>query len=121
MMGMDHDPGTVTLAQVFAEQGHWEKSVEIYRNLLRKDPDRPDVAQALAAAEAALRAAKPASSQALVPLFQEWIELLLTYDRLRQLRRFKARLTNAGKQTGAASADVRRSGVAAAGRRPFFR
>jgi len=96
-MGRDDDPGTVTLAQVFAAQGHWEKSVEIYRNLLRQEPGRPDLVQALADAEAALRAAKPSSSPALVALLQEWTDLLLTYDRLRRLQRFKARMSNSGR------------------------
>lgn len=91
-MKTDCHPGTATLARVFAEQGHWEKSVEIYRNLLRQDPGRPDLAQALGEAEAALRAAQPSSSHALVPLLQEWIDLLLTYDRLRKLHRFKVRM-----------------------------
>lgn len=96
-MGRDYDPGTVTLAQVFAAQGHWEKSVEIYRNLLRKEPGRPDLVQALADAEAALRVAKPSASRALVPLLQEWIDLLSTYDRLRRLQRFKARMGTSGR------------------------
>lgn len=97
-MGKDgrHSQGTVTLARVFAEQGHWEKSVEIYRNLLRLEPNRPDLAQALAEAEAALHAAGPAPVRALAPLLQEWIDLLLKYDRLRKLRRFKDRVSCSG-------------------------
>jgi predicted Zn-dependent protease len=97
-MGKDgrHHQGTMTLARVFAEQGHWEKSVEIYQNLLRQDPDRPDAAQALAEAQAALAAAGPASARALAPLLQEWIDLLLKHDRLRKLRRLKARVSCSG-------------------------
>jgi tetratricopeptide (TPR) repeat protein len=101
MMGKDYLQGTATLARVFAEQGHWEKSVEIYRNLLRQDPDRPDLAQALAAAEAALRAAQPQPAQTLAPLFQEWIDLLLRCDRIRKLRRFKTRISNSTPKTDA--------------------
>ena len=100
-METDPQPGTVTLARVFAEQGHWDKSAEIYRNLLRQDPGRPDLVQALAEAEAALRAAQPPPSQALVPLFREWIDLLLRTDRIRQLRRFKTRISNSDQKTGA--------------------
>jgi len=40
-MKTDGYPGTATLARVFAEQGHWEKSIEIYRSLLRQDPGLP--------------------------------------------------------------------------------
>jgi tetratricopeptide (TPR) repeat protein len=99
-MKTDGYPGTATLARVFAEQGHWEKSIEIYQNLLRQDPDRPDLAKALAEAEAALQAAQPAPSQALVPLFREWIDLLLRHDRVRKLRRFKTRVSSATQKTG---------------------
>ncbi len=91
-MGKDSHQGTVTLARVFAAQGHWQKSAAIYRDLLQQNPERQDLARALGEAEAALRAAGPASLQALVPLLQEWIDLLLKYDRLRKLRRFQARL-----------------------------
>jgi tetratricopeptide (TPR) repeat protein len=93
-MGKGDHQGTATLARLFAEQGHWEKSAEIYRRLLRQDPDRQDLARALDEAEAALRA----SAQALAPLVQQWIDLLLTYDRLRKLHRFKARLFPPGKK-----------------------
>jgi cytochrome c-type biogenesis protein CcmH/NrfG len=91
-MAKGYHQGTVTLAKIFAEQGHWEKAAEIYRNLLRQDPGRQDVAQALAEVEAALHSAGPASGRALASLFQEWIDLLLQYDRRRKLRRFKSRL-----------------------------
>ena len=91
-MKTDCHPGTATLARVFAAQGHWARSAEIYRNLLRENPGRQDLARALGEAEAALRAAGPTSLQALVPLFQKWVDLLLKADRLRKLRRFQARL-----------------------------
>ena len=100
-MKTDGYPGTATLARVFAAQGHWEQSIEIYRNLLRQEPDRPDLAQALAEAEAALQAARPAPSHALAPLFREWIDLLLRHDRVRKLRRFKIRLSNSAQKTDA--------------------
>ena len=100
-MKTDGYPGTATLARVFAEQGHWEKSIEIYRNLLRQDPDRLELAQALAEAEAALKAARPTPSPALAPLVREWIDLLLRHDRIRKLQRFKARISNSDQNTGA--------------------
>jgi len=91
-MDKDSPQGTVTLARVFAEQGYWEKSVEIYRNLLQQNPNRQDLVQALAEAEAAMRTSAPTPSRALVALFQEWIDLMLKYEQLRKLRRFKARM-----------------------------
>jgi hypothetical protein len=100
-MKTDGYPGTATLARVFAEQGHWEKSIEIYRSLLRQDPGRPELVQALAEAEAALQAARPAPSQALVPLVREWVDLLLRLDGVRKLRRFKTRISSPAQKTEA--------------------
>jgi hypothetical protein len=100
-MKTDGYPGTATLARVFAEQGHWEKSIEIYRSLLRQDPGRPELVQALAEAEAALQAARPAPSQALVPLVREWVDLLLRLDGVRKLRRLKTRISSPAQKTGA--------------------
>lgn len=91
-IGKDYRQGTATLARVFAEQGHWEKAAEIYRSLLQQDPQREDLKRALGEAEAGIRASGRAPSQNLTPLFQEWIDLLLQCDRLRKLRRLKARL-----------------------------
>jgi tetratricopeptide (TPR) repeat protein len=91
-MTRDAHQGTVTLARLFAAQGYWDKAAEIYRDLLRENPDRPDLVQALEEAEAALNAAGPASPEALAPLVQKWIDLMLTYDRLRRLQRLKTKL-----------------------------
>jgi cytochrome c-type biogenesis protein CcmH/NrfG len=90
--GKDYRQGTATLARIFAEQGHWEKAAEIYRSLLRHDPQREDLKLALAEAETGMHAAGRRTPQELSPLFEEWIDLLLRYDRLRRLRRLKARL-----------------------------
>jgi cytochrome c-type biogenesis protein CcmH/NrfG len=90
--GKDYRQGTATLARVFAEQGHWGKAAEIYRNLLQHDPQREDLKRALAEAETGMRAAERTSSQELAGLFREWIDLMLQCDRMRKLRRLKARL-----------------------------
>ena len=89
-MEKDYRHGTVTLARLFAAQGHWEKAAGIYRTLLQEEPGREDLAQALAAAEKHLAAAGRASSRDLVPLFRRWIDLLLKYDRLRKLKRLRS-------------------------------
>ena len=39
---------TATMARVYAEQGHWDKSAEIYRYLLKQEPERVDYLEALA-------------------------------------------------------------------------
>ena len=42
---------TETMAKVLADQGHWSQAAAIYRHLLKKEPDRKDLAQALAVSE----------------------------------------------------------------------
>jgi cytochrome c-type biogenesis protein CcmH/NrfG len=91
-MEEDYPHGTATLARLFAAQGHWEKAVNIYRRLLEREPDRPDIAQALAEAEAQVKAAGRKRAGGIDALFRQWIDLLLKYDRLRKLKRIKSRL-----------------------------
>jgi hypothetical protein len=87
---MGEDPrGTVTLARLYARQGHWGEAAEIYRALLRESPGRDDLREALADAE---RRRSRRAPEDVVPLLREWIDLLFRCDRLRRLRRFKARL-----------------------------
>jgi hypothetical protein len=90
-MEKDYRDGTVTLARLFAAQGHWEKAAGVYRSLLQQEPNREDLAQALAAAEEQHTASGRASSRDLIPLFRRWIDLLLRYDRLCKLKRLKSR------------------------------
>jgi tetratricopeptide (TPR) repeat protein len=90
-MAEDYSLGTVTLARLFAAQGHWEKAVRIYRQLLEREPERQDIAQALADAEQQLSTAGRRRSSDLGELFGQWIDLLLRYDRLCKLKRLKDR------------------------------
>jgi cytochrome c-type biogenesis protein CcmH/NrfG len=85
-----HEPrGTVTLARLYAQQGHWDRAAVIYRALLQADPGRQDLRQALAEAETHR---SQRAIDGLAPLFREWIELLFRHDRLRRLRRLRGRL-----------------------------
>lgn len=90
-MEEDYPHGTVTLARLFAAQGHWEKAVNIYRRLLEREPERPDIVQALADAEDHVKAAGRKRPGDMDALFGQWIDLLLKYDRLRKLKRIKRR------------------------------
>jgi cytochrome c-type biogenesis protein CcmH/NrfG len=90
-MEENYPHGTVTLARLFAAQGHWERAVNIYRRLLEREPERPDIALALAEAERQVQAAGRKTPGDLDALFRQWIDLLLKYDRLRKLKRFKRR------------------------------
>ena len=90
-MTPDFDIYTETMAQVYADQGHWAKVVEIYRHLLAKEPGRLDLANALAEAEEKMAENREDIPEQLVSLFQEWIELLFKYEKLEKLKQLKDR------------------------------
>jgi hypothetical protein len=83
---------TETMANVYAQQGHWSKVVEIYRHLLAAEPERLDYADALAEAEAKMTESERKIPEQLAPLFHEWIDLLLKTEELKRLKKLKDRL-----------------------------
>ena len=50
-MMQDSDFKTATMAKVYSSQGHYEKAAQIYKHLLECEPDRQDLARALAVVE----------------------------------------------------------------------
>ncbi len=91
-MSRSVDIYTETMANVYAQQGHWFKVADIYRHLLAAEPDRLDYADALADAEAKLTETGRKVPEHLVPLFREWIYLLLKTEELNKLKKLKKRL-----------------------------
>ncbi len=83
----DPDFYTVTMARVYEEQGHLEKAAEIYRYLIKAEPERRELIEKLVEIENKLDAAGNRKPDDLIPLFREWITLLLRYSSLRKLRR----------------------------------
>ena len=83
---------TETMAKVYAAQGHWEKAAEIYRHLLTGVPARKDFSDALAEAEKKLHKDSQKIPEQLVPLFREWIELLLRREKLQKLEKLKNKI-----------------------------
>ena len=88
-MNKDPDFYTVTMARVYEEQGHLDKAAEIYRFLIKAEPERRDLIEALAEIDREMDEAGNKKPDDLIPLFREWITLLLKYGRLQKLRQFK--------------------------------
>ena len=88
-MGDYTDEYTLTMAQVYAAQGHWKKAVEIYRHLVLKEPQREDLREALKAAEEALVEQGGGHLDELAPLLQTWIKLQTRYHQLMKLKSIK--------------------------------
>ena len=88
-MDKETDFYTGTMAKVYSGQGHWDKAAEIYRHLLKLEPERTDYLEALAEAERMLNTTVNRQVEDLTPLFQQWIDLMLKYKNLQKLRRLK--------------------------------
>lgn len=89
---------TATMAKIYAGQGHYDMAAEIYRHLLREDPDRRDWAAALAQIEAKLADQLERRFRDPMGRLTEWIELMLCYRRLLDLRHIRCQV--APKNTG---------------------
>ena len=88
-MSEDRTFYTVTMARVHAAQGNYQQAEAIYRYLIAQDPHREELVQALAEVE---QQRKKASLPSLAPLFREWIDLTLQYNRMRKLKRLSKNL-----------------------------
>ena len=83
---------TVTMAQLYADQGHFKRAIEIYQFLLSQNPGREDLQEALATLEERASRHVPESKDALIPLFAQWIRLIGQYKHLHHLRQLKNEL-----------------------------
>ncbi len=81
---------TATMAKVYADQGHWEKAAEIYRYLLKQEPERDDYLEALAGVEKQIISSGNKPGDTLAPLFHRFFDLMLKYKNLQKLRRLKS-------------------------------
>lgn len=72
---------TATLARLYARQGLWDEAACIYRELLAREPERRDLREELACAEAHLAADRTGK------LLRRWLDLLFHYRRLCLLQR----------------------------------
>ncbi|MDJ0780796.1 MAG: tetratricopeptide repeat protein [Desulfosarcinaceae bacterium] len=86
---MSDDPEiyTLTMARVYAQQGHHDRAAAIYRHLLLASPHDETLIKALADAEAALVTQRQTQRGELVQLTREWIRLLQLRERLNRLRK----------------------------------
>jgi pentatricopeptide repeat protein len=91
-MIQDSDFKTATMARVYSSQGHYEKAVEIYKYLLECEPDRQDLARALAGVEKKLHEKTKGSNENLAALFSTWVDFILRYKRMRYLKTVKGKL-----------------------------
>jgi hypothetical protein len=77
------------MAKVYADQGHWEKAAEIYRYLLKQEPERDDYLEALAEVEKKIISSGKKPADKLAPLFHQFFDLMLKSKNLQKLRKLK--------------------------------
>ena len=94
MMTDDVHIYTRTMARIYADQGHLEKSVQIYRYLLGKSPECQDLRDELFQVESRIAEEGNSADTDLVRLFSNWIEAMAAMNRLRKLRNIQKRLTS---------------------------
>ena len=80
-MTQDETFYTVTMARVHAQQGNLDEARRIYRYLLDKEPGRNDLAAAL---EALGTGEQNQGIDTLLPLFQEWLDLIFRYNKMKK-------------------------------------
>jgi hypothetical protein len=78
---------TRTMAGLYAQQGHYDRAVMIYRHLLTESPYDETLVKALADAEAKLLAQQKTQREDLVLLTRQWIRLLQSRRDLDRLKR----------------------------------
>ncbi len=78
---------TKTMAKVYADQGKLEKAAEIYQYLLKKEPGRQDLIDAIAEIDKKRFEKNP---EGLSDLLSIWLDLLLRHSRLQKLKGLKA-------------------------------
>jgi len=81
------DLNTVTMAKIYVRQGLYDNAAEIYNKLLKKNPDRHDVSDALLELEKMKEASEKELKKSLVPLFSKWFDLALCNNRLQLLKK----------------------------------
>ncbi len=98
-MTHDNDFYTETMARVYSSQGYWEKAAEIYRYLLRHEPDRQDLADKLSEIEKHIHIKKNTGKEHLVALFNQWMDLVLKHNQLKQLKKVSQSVSHHSRNT----------------------
>jgi hypothetical protein len=91
---------TATMAKIYAGQGHYDMAADIYRHLLRQDPERRDWADALTQIEVKLAAQAENRFRDPAGRLAEWVGLMLSYRRLLDLRNIRRQVAQKKQEVG---------------------
>ena len=82
---------TKTMAKVYHNQGKFEEASRIYQYLLKREPDRQDLIDALSDLE---KKRFENNLERLINLFSKWVDLLLKSDGLQKLKKLRSHLND---------------------------
>ena len=90
---------TATMAKIFAQQGHYDEAIEIYRHLLSKDPAQGDLANALARTVEKRDKELATGSRDILSILSNYIGLLLNLRQFLDLQELQRQIesTNQSK------------------------
>ncbi len=78
---------TKPLATLYADQGHYDKAIEIYQYLIKKFPDRKDILDDLSDLKIKMQRIKASDKPELDVLFQEWFDLIAKYKQINAINK----------------------------------
>jgi len=78
---------TKPLATLYADQGHYDKAIEIYQYLIKKFPDRKDILDDLSDLKIKMQRIKASGKPELDVLFQEWFDLIAKYKQINAINK----------------------------------
>ncbi len=82
---------TKTMAKVYDDQGKYEKAARIYQYLLKREPGRQDLIDAISELE---KKRFGNNLERPVALFIQWIDLLITSNGLKKLKQLQSHLND---------------------------
>lgn len=74
------------MASIYARQGYIREAIDIYRHLLKQQPDCREIIEAIAELEAGCQIPGSGPLSKVIPLVSEWIDLLLRYAAIQKLK-----------------------------------
>lgn len=75
------------MAKLYADQGHYEKAIEIYKHLMNEFPDREDILDDFSELKVKMQRRSASKEPELAFLFQQWFELLKKYRQVHGIRK----------------------------------
>jgi len=67
------------MARLYADQGHYDKALEVYRHLMTQFPESRDISEAFSDLKEKIQRIRTSNEPELAPLFREWFDLLIKY------------------------------------------